>query len=214
MTTEQIKLWKSDFGKKYTQRNTCRSLEAFNKVYVERFGKTKSALINSFLEGVLDKESKILEVGSNIGYQLLNLQRAGYQYLYGIEIQRDAVEKGKKIHSGIDVIEGSALDIPFKDNFFDMVFTETVLIHFSPDQINQVLAEIYRCSRKYIWGFEYFAEQLTEIKYHGHERFVWKGDYSSKFLEQFSDLELVREERLEYLNEKGKFAAMYLLKKK
>lgn len=214
MTTEQIQIWKSDFGKEYTTRNTCKSLEDFNQVYIDRFGKTKSELTQPFLENILDETSKILEVGANVGYQLRNLQRAGFQYLYGVEIQRDAIEKGRELHHGIDIIEGSALDIPYKDGFFDLVFTETVLIHFSPDDIDRALDEIYRCSRKYIWGLEYFAEQHTEVRYHGRARFVWKGDFARKFIQRFSNLELLREERLPYLNEKRKIAAMFLLEKK
>jgi len=214
MTTEQAEVWKGEFGEQYTARNLCKTLEEFNQIYIKRFGKTKADLIRLSLGDVINENLRILEVGANVGYQLLNLQKAGFRHLYGVEIQRNAIERGKSLHQNIDIIEGTALDIPFKDNFFDLVFTETVLIHISPNDINKAFDEIYRCSRKYIWGFEYFAEERTEVEYHGQPRIVWKADFARGFLQRFPDLELIREERLSYLDEEDNIDSIYLLRKK
>ena len=40
-----------------------------------------------------------------------------------------AVEKGKENTKGINIIQGSAFDLPYKDNYFDLVCTNGVLIH-------------------------------------------------------------------------------------
>jgi hypothetical protein len=46
---------------------------------------------------------------------------------------------------------------------------------------------------------EYYAPQMTEIAYRGNDDLLWKADYARLYLEGFKDLELVKEERLHYL---------------
>ena len=72
-----------------------------------------------------------------------------------------------------------------------------------------------RVSKKFIWGFEYYAEQPTQIKYRGHDGFMWKMDYAEKFKEINSGLKTVKKEILPYLSEahKGNSDCMFLLSK-
>lgn len=136
MHTKQIDFWKGDFGKEYTDRNIFQTIEEFENLYFEWYGITKTALDEKFL-GFLDKENtKILEVGCNLGYQLRSLQAIGFKQLYGIELQEYAIEKARKIHQNISIIQGSGFDIPFKDTFFDVTFTSGVLIHIAPENIS------------------------------------------------------------------------------
>jgi pseudaminic acid biosynthesis-associated methylase len=111
---------------------------------------------------------KVLEIGSNVGNQLLCLQEAGFKNLYGIELQSYAVELSKSRTKGINIIQGSAFDIPFKNDFFDLIFTSGLLIHIAPEDITTVLDEIHRCTIKYIWCFEYYSDVYTKIEYRGH----------------------------------------------
>ena len=80
----------------------------------------------------LPMDIRILEVGCNIGNQLRGFQRMGFTSLYGVELQQYAVEKAKMATRNINIIQGSGFDLPFKDNFFDLVCTNVVLIHISP----------------------------------------------------------------------------------
>ena len=100
----------------------------------------------------------------------MSLQKLGYKNLYGIELNPHIVELARSRVSGFSIIQGDALDIPFKDGFFDVVLTSNVLIHIAPGNIRKALKEIGRCSKKYIWGFEYYAKEYTEINYRGHPR--------------------------------------------
>lgn len=118
---------------------------------MKRYGKTRSEINRVFLEN-LEKDIRILEVGSNIGLQLDLLQKMGFKYLYGIEINEEAIEISKQLTRNIFITKGSAFDIPYKDNYFDLVFTSGVLIHIAPQDIKEALKEIYRVSKKYIWG--------------------------------------------------------------
>ncbi|WP_135081479.1 pseudaminic acid biosynthesis-associated methylase [Terasakiella sp. SH-1] len=212
MQTDQIKVWLGDFGQNYTNRNTFENQKAFEALYIERYGITRAEIIDLLLKD-LDRDIRILEVGANIGNQLRALQGKGFKNLFGLELQRDAIEKAKQYCHSIDFIEGSALDIPFKDEYFDLVFTNNVLIHISPDNITQVMQEMTRVSRKYIWGTEYYAPEYTEIKYRGNSDLLWKCDFAKEFIDRCGNLEEVNSHLLECKDEAGLIDKTYLLQK-
>jgi|SRR3989338_1392184 len=212
MKTKQEQFWSGDFGKEYTDRNP-QNLEEWNKLYMNNYGRKKTDMNEDFLKN-LNREARILEVGCNIGLQLLGLQTMGFKNLYGIELQSYAVEKAKKITKGINIIQGSGFDIPFKDRYFDMVYTAGVLIHIAPDNLPKIISEMIRCSRKYVWGFEYYSAIKKEINYRGNKGFLWKMDYANEFLKQDKSLKEVKRKIIPYINdgEKGNNDIMYLLK--
>jgi pseudaminic acid biosynthesis-associated methylase len=137
----------------------------------------------------------------------------GFKNLYGIEINDYAVELSKQRTNNINIIQGSAFDIPFKNEYFDLVFTSGVLIHIPPLDINLALNEIYRVTREYIWGFEYYDEKYTEVIYRGNKNLLWKANFSKIYLSLFDDLELIKEKKLKYLNDNN-IDLMFLLRKK
>lgn len=210
--SKQETIWKGEFGKEYTDR-FYQGIERIECAFIEDYGISRKNLDLEFL-GDVDRNVKILEVGCNIGMKLYSLQQLGFTNLYGIEIQRYAVEKAKQIHSNIDIILGDANDIPFKDSYFDVVFTSGLLIHISPDNIHKILSEIYRCSSKYIWGWEYYSDSYKEVIYRGNNKLLWKADFAGLYMKYFSDLILVKSKKIELQKEKGKFNQMFLLEKR
>jgi len=210
-TNRQLEKWTGGFGQEYTERNRS-SLSAMEKLNKRYFGVTRTEMNRQFLDG-FDRSMRILEVGCNIGNQLLCLQRMGFDNLYGIEPQDYAVEMAKKRAKGIQIIKGNIFDIPFKDGYFDLVFTSGVLIHISPKNIKKALKEIDRCSRKYIWGYEYYSEKYEEIPYRGEKGLLWKTDFKRQYLKQFSDLELIKEKYLKYADNDNT-DIMFLLRRK
>ena len=209
--SKQIIKWKDKFGKEYTNRNAL-ALDELERMYENNYGLSRTELNNIFI-GKFNRSIKILEVGSNIGNQLLLLQKMGFKNLYSIEINDYAVELSKQRTNNINIIQGSAFDIPFKNKYFDLVFTSGLLIHIAPYDINLVLNEIYRCTKEYIWGFEYYEEKYTEIIYRGKKDLLWKANFSKMYLDLFSDLKLVKEKKLKYLSGNN-IDVMFLLKKK
>jgi len=210
--TSQIGIWKGDFGRAYTDRTTFADDKAFNSVYLRRYGRTRDAICQDWLSDV-PRDARILEVGSSIGNQLRVLQRLGFRHLYGIEVQRYCVDQAKQLSPGIDIIEALAADIPFKDGYFDLVFTNNVLIHFAPDDLAQVFDEIHRVTRRFVWGFEYYAPDFTPVNYRGNENLLWKADYGRLLHERFSDLRVCREEAYDCLDEPGNVDKAFLLAK-
>lgn len=213
METNQIKFWTGDFGKEYTDRNS-RDQAEWDKFYLDNYGITKINMNQEFL-GNLNKNSRVLEVGCNTGMQLTGLQRMGFENIYGIEIQAYAVQKAKEYTQNVNIIQGSGFDIPFKDNFFDVVCTNGVLIHIDPKDLPLIMSEMVRTSKKYIWGFEYYSDNITNINYRGNEGFLWKADYAELFLQSFKNLKLVKKIIYPFINnsEKGNKDCMYLLEK-
>lgn len=210
--TDQMKKWETQFGEEYTERNP-KTVEEMDELYRGRIGITQTELYRIFFSGLTI--NNVLEVGCNVGIQLLILNNLGYKNLYGIEISEHAIDKSKEITKGkgIYIIKGSALDIPYKYSFFDLVFTNGVLIHISPDDINQVLDEIYRSTKRYILGYEYYSEEYKMINYRGEANLLWKADFASLFMERHKDLRLVKEERYAYFENPENIDTMYLLEK-
>lgn len=194
--TRQTEKWDGEFGRRYTNRNP-QTVEELDRLRRERqFGVTQTELFERFL-GDLDRDSRILEVGSNVGVQLQCLAKLGFRNLYGIDIQEYAVRECHESFPELDVIQGDALDVPFKDGYFDLVFTSGTLIMIPPERIGAALDEIARCSARYVLGQEPYAEEYTEVTYRGLDEMFWKTDFAERYRDRH-DFDVVQSEFLEY----------------
>lgn len=205
----QKDVWASNFGEDYTERNTF-SPEELNQFYIKEYGVSREGMNTEFV-GSLDRDIRILEIGCNVGNQLRLLQSMGFTNLYGIELQPYAVQRAKELTKNINIIQAVADDLPFKDNFFDLVFTSGVLIHIPPELHEKVMSEMARCSNKYIWGFEYFADELNEINYRGNSNLLWKTDFS-KAIQKCTGAKEVLSQKYKYVSNDN-VDVMYLLEK-
>src|SRR2546427_11403693 len=89
-STKQLGQWQGDLGRQYTDRNTF-TPDQLDALWMKNYGISRSAVNREFL-GALPRDVRILEVGCNIGNQLLLLQELGFSDLHGLEIQDYAVE--------------------------------------------------------------------------------------------------------------------------
>lgn len=212
-TTKQSYEWSGEFGREYSDRNNMSS-EEYDKLFFNNVGISITDINKKFLNKL--KINNILEVGTNIGLQLINLYNLGYKNLYGVEIQKHAIDISKQLtlEKDIYIVKGTAFNIPYKTEFFDLVFTSGVLMHISPKDINKALDEIYRCSKKYIYGYEYFSENYIEVKYRENKGMMWKTNFMKLFLDRFPDLKVVQEKKYSYLSNPCKIDQVYLLKKR
>ena len=163
-TTPQLALWCSEFGASYTERND-----------LERPARVDS--FRTILAGL--DVTHALEVGCNVGWNLRYLRTLGVPRVWGIEPQRFAVARARARDPELDVFEGTAFDLPFKDRQFDLVFTSGVLIHIDPAQLPVALAEMARTSRRYLLTIEYDADREQALDYRGHTGALWKRDHAS-----------------------------------
>tara|TARA_B100000315_G_scaffold130504_1_gene120103 strand:+ start:1030 stop:1680 length:651 start_codon:yes stop_codon:yes gene_type:complete len=206
--TFQENTWSGKFGKEYNTRNDY-TFDDLNDTYQGIFGHSRSDMNQAFLAD-LPRDIMILEVGCNFGGQLVQLQKMGFNNLYGLELQWDAIERAKKRTKEIHIIQGSGFNVPFLNNYFDLVFTSDVLIHISPDDIDKIMGEMVRVSNKYIWGFEYFNEEYIEVPYRNNQNLLWKGNYAGMFLDKNPELSIIKEEIYKRNSEDVK-DKMYLL---
>jgi pseudaminic acid biosynthesis-associated methylase len=206
--TEQSKTWRGEFGRRYTDRNP-QDYEELDEVFVDYHGITRTELNREFLNN-FDRDISILEVGTNVGAQLSCLDNMGFTNLFGVEIQEYAVTRAARLNPTASFVQADALNIPFEDDTFDLVFTSGVLIHIPPENIEHALREVARCATTYLWGYEYHADEYTEVQYRGNKDLLWKTDFGTLYEETIPGLTLVKERRLPYVDS-DEVDSMYLL---
>ena len=205
---EQEVFWNGNFGKDYNARNL-RDLEKLDMEYRQKFGISRSELNNEFLGNL--KIHSILECGCGVGNQLLLLKKQGFDNLYGVDIQSDAVDTALKRLGG-GIINESLYALSYNEEF-DMVYTSGVLIHIHPENLTDVMKNIVRASKRYVWGYEFYHENFIEMNYRKHANKLWKGNYCQLYLDNFP-LKLVKRKQLPYLDSNKKLAnEMFLLEK-
>jgi pseudaminic acid biosynthesis-associated methylase len=177
MQTSQLDLWRSEFGRDYTDRNDREKPERVE---------TWRRLLD--LGDDRTAPQRALEVGCNVGWNLEYLRRLGVSELYGVEPQPYAVERARWRGPMFGVLQGTAFDLPFRDRWFDIAFTSGVLIHIAPSTIGEALDEIYRVSRRYIIAIEYDCETEQEVHYRGHSAALWKRDHGALWQSRYPDL--------------------------
>src|SRR3981081_3138417 len=105
--TAQTEVWRGEFGRDYTDRNTF-DVGALDDLYRKNYGLTRTQVNQTFL-GDVPKDSSFLEVGCNTGNQLLLLQQMGYTSLSGVELQPYALEIARSRVKNAFLQQGSAL---------------------------------------------------------------------------------------------------------
>jgi Methylase involved in ubiquinone/menaquinone biosynthesis len=177
--THPLEIWEGEFGKAYTDRN-------------EIDWRARLPAFQQMLDSMPIK--RVLEVGCNRGHNLVCLaELLGEESdVVGVEPNRYALEIARASSVKVGVLYGQAFDLPFKDGYFDLVFTAGVLIHIPLKDLPLALSEIYRVSKRYILAIEYFAQEETVVHYRGHDNLLWKRDFLQHYQSRFSDLTLIR----------------------
>jgi pseudaminic acid biosynthesis-associated methylase len=170
------RLWSGEFGDAYVERN---------RAVGDKRGPFWVAFLRDFAV------STVLEIGCNIGVNLAWLaSRLPPQNLYGIEINRKALKELHRALPDVNAVWGLARELPFRDQRFDLTFTAGVLIHQPESTLPLVMAEVVRCSRRYVLCAEYSADCVTEIAYRGQTGALFKRDYGRLYSGLFPDLQL------------------------
>ena len=100
----------------------------------------------------LPQKAKILDVGCGKGYLLYDfLKVIPDAEIYGLDVSKYAVENSKQEIRG-NLIVGNASDLPYEDNFFDLVISINTLHCLEAPNLFKSIKEIERVgkSNKYI----------------------------------------------------------------
>lgn len=180
--TDQLNVWKSQFGDQYTDRNPLTPENIRNRVN----------MWSEILHNVHDLSalSSMLEIGANIGLNLVSFSQYSDATLYATEPNTQALELLRK-QTFIDpqnTNEDTIFDLSFEDSSMDMVMTSGVLIHIHPNDLLKATTEMVRVTRKYILCIEYFSHDPEEIQYRDQANFLFKRDFGDFFLENHPEL--------------------------
>lgn len=110
-------------------------------------------LINNFYSSLISlakplSPKNILDAGCGEGFTMYNLVKNKIgQTVTGIEFSYEAIALGNKLFPTLDIKQGSAYGLPYKDNSFDLVVCTEVLEHL--DNPKQGLKEALRVTTRY-----------------------------------------------------------------
>ena len=176
--TPQEEFWAGEFGNDYTERNAETRWIASN---VALFAKilARTSGINS-----------VLELGANRGLNLLALKQLLPEASFaGVEINRAAATELER-HGFIEVHHSSVLDFtPAATS--SLVLIKWVLIHLSPDVLDQVYELIVKASPRYICIAEYYNPTPVAISYRGHADRLFKRDFAGELMAKHPSVRLV-----------------------
>lgn len=165
------RLWAGDFGDSYTDRNIA-SGDGRRSFWSE--------MLRQF------PVASALEVGCNVGANLRWL--TSLERVVGVDVNHHALVELRERLPSVRSARAMARSLPFADGAFDLVFTMGVLIHQPPEALPDVMAEIVRCSGRYVICGEYFATEPTEISYRGETGALFKRDFGGLYQQLFSSL--------------------------
>lgn len=136
----------------------------------------------------MGKENKILEIGCSCGYNLIYLCEKYHLEGYGIDPSREAVNYGndniQKAGARVTLIQGSADDLPFREQSFDFVILGFCMYCIDRKYIPRVVSEVDRVLKEggivAIWDFD------TRIPYrrsniHHENLWTFKDDTAKLF---------------------------------
>lgn len=112
-----------------------------------------------------DKEFKsVLEVGCQWGESLKAIgDEFPNKYLVRVDRSQIEIDKVKTILSDIYLVCADANKLPFGDESFDVVFTNGLFCMVSSYQVENILNEIVRVAKKYIYLVELDIPQTIDI---------------------------------------------------
>ena len=101
---------------------------AFVQTYIDNLDLMDKPSIELFYSKIPKdlKGKKVLDVGCGSGQDLLNLQKLGAK-AYGIDSSEESIKNAKEIVPGADLSLGTMNELPYPDNYFDMIVSKYAL---------------------------------------------------------------------------------------
>jgi len=143
---------------------------AYSPEYYAYYGPNETSdRIGDWIEGVLDQDASVLELGCSAGRHLSALYDRGFTDLHGIELNDDAIavmedtypELAAETTVYVDSIESVVGE--FADEQFDAVYSVETLQHLHPDA-DWVFAELERITGSVLITAEHEGETTAVEK--------------------------------------------------
>lgn len=172
-------LWSGKFGDDYVERN-----------------KNAGAVRLPFWKSVLAEfpAERVLEVGCNLGANVAPIASVIPPHsVFGVDVNLKALDLLRSTVPGVNPVHSFGRDLPFRDRWFDLVFTMGVLIHQPDSTLPLVMSEIVRCSRRWVLCGEYHSDTQVEVPYRDQSGALFKRNYGRLYRELFPELKLRKE---------------------
>lgn len=93
---------------------------------------------------LLSKDASVLDAGCGAGRDAALLQKEGLK-VTGVDLSKGLLRVAKQKYPDINFVEGNLLQLPFEDQIFDGVWSNTSLLHLETvENVQQALAEMKR----------------------------------------------------------------------
>lgn len=92
------------------------------------------------------KDKTVLDIGCGFGWFELNAQKRGVYKIIGLELNEKDLETAKKYiqNNNVEFKNGSAISLPFPNNFFDTVVSWEVIEHIPKNTELKMFEEVKR----------------------------------------------------------------------
>jgi pseudaminic acid biosynthesis-associated methylase len=167
MSTPQEEFWAGPEGDTYQQRNRVdwkARLPFWDKIVA------------------MTNPTSVLEVGCGPGWNLMALRAIEHvgPFVRGIDVNQAAVDEARREH--LDVAVCRALDAGWwYPEMFDLTFTCGLLIHISPEDLDEVMTSIIKTSTRYVLAIEYEAHEEQQVEYRGQPGLLWKRPFGALY---------------------------------
>ena len=167
--TPQDEHWQGQAGDAYTERNVVQ--------WQHRMSFWQTMIVMTGARSVLD-------VGCNVGWNLLALRNAAPNVqVAGCDINMAALTKAMAL--GLPVMRCHASQVASVLGYesFDLVCTSGVLIHIGPNQLASIMKSLINASKRWVLAVEYSAPREVEVIYRGEPDLLWKRPYGLLYRE-------------------------------
>jgi SAM-dependent methyltransferase len=138
----------------------------------------------------LNKNMRVLDIGSGFGGPARTLASEFGCNIIGIDLcgeycrAAEVINEWMGLSNRIEILEGNALDMPFEDSSFDIVFLEHVLMNI--ENKKRLISQVYRILRPKgrLAYYTVCAGSIQPI----HFPVIWANDHTINFLVSPSEL--------------------------
>ena len=127
---------------------------------------------------------KVLEIGCSDGVRLEIIRKTYKAECYGIDPSSEAIAEGKKRFQKISLMVGTADDLPFDANFFDLIIFGFCLYLCDRNDLFKIAYEADRCliNKSFLIIQDFFPSFAYKNHYaHRDGVYSYKMDYSRMF---------------------------------
>lgn len=129
---------------------------------VEPFYEYKRAKFLELFRNIDFQNKKVLEVGCGPGANLIEIMKLNPAELKAVDISHEMISEAKRnTKEKVEIIKTNGVEIDFLDQYFDVVFTVTVLQHNTDEpMLEKLIDSICRVSGSDVYLFERIEHRI------------------------------------------------------